>query len=78
MCRERGLCTMEKERYGARGGARSSKIGFAEWEANRRPLSGGRVGSSVQSLKRPSVPVEPMRFGWRVGGSHCSFEVLVS
>ena len=57
-----------------RGGERNSKTGFVECEAKRRPERGRSVGSSVQSLKRPSMPVEAMRLGWRVGGSHWSYE----
>lgn len=71
MCRVEGLCVREKERNGAREGVeRSSQMGLLECELKRRPPRGVMVGSSAQSLKRPSVPIEAMRLGWIVGGSH--------
>jgi hypothetical protein len=63
---------MEKERNGAREGARSSQTGLLECELKRLPLVGERVGSSTQSLNLPSVPIEAMRLGCIDGGSHWS------
>lgn len=71
VCRVSGLCLMEKERNGARDGDRSSKTGRLLCELNRLPFPGARVGSSTQSLNRPSVPIEAIRLGCMVGGSHC-------
>lgn len=70
MCRVSGLCVSEKERKGEREGERSSKTGLEEWLEKRRPFWGLRVGSSTQSLKRPSVPIVARREGWIEGGSH--------
>jgi hypothetical protein len=61
---------MEKESHGARAGEGSDHTGAFERELKRRPLPGARVGSSTQSLNLPSAPIEAMRFGWMVGGSH--------
>ena len=62
---------MEKDKKGARDGARNSNTGRLLWELNRLPFPGARVGSSTQSLNRPSVPIEAIKFGCMVGGSHC-------
>jgi hypothetical protein len=64
------LWVIANERKGAREGERRSQTGLLLWEAKRRPFPGGRVGSSTQSLKWPSVLIEAMRFGWMFGGSH--------
>lgn len=71
VCRVSGLCFIEKERKGARDGERSSKTGLLLCGLKRRPFPGASVGSSTQSLNFPSVPIEAMRLGWMVGGSHC-------
>ena len=70
MYRVSGLCFMEKERKGARAGARSSKTALLGWLLKRRPRPGSMVGSSAQILKRPSRPMEAIRLGWMVGESH--------
>jgi hypothetical protein len=73
VCRVSELCVMAKDVNGAREGERSSQIGLLLCELNLLPFPGARVGSSTQSLNLPSVPIEAMRFGWMVGGSHCIF-----
>lgn len=63
VCRVSGLCLIEKERKGARDGARSSQTGLLLCELKRLPFCGAMVGSSTQSLNLPSVPMDAMRLG---------------